>query len=76
MVEFNVISGNDVLIKEIVESYNNIYNTDFEIVEFIYDKVVYTKLRVNKYTISDIFRLGYQLGGFVENQRYKSENKE
>ena len=59
MMEFNVISNDDVLIKELIESYNNAYNTDFEIIEFVYDKVVYAKLRVNKYTLNDIFYLGY-----------------
>jgi hypothetical protein len=73
MVEFNVISSDDILIKEIIESYNNTYNTDFEIVEFIYDEVIFAKLRVSKYTLSDIFYLGYQFGGYAENKRQKGE---
>ncbi|GHT71758.1 hypothetical protein AGMMS50239_41030 [Bacteroidia bacterium] len=72
-VEFSVISSDDILIKEIIESYNEIYNTDFEIIEFIYDEVVFAKPRVSKYTLRDIFSLGYQFGSYAENKRQKGE---
>ena len=66
---FTIISGDDLLIKEILENYNNTYNTDFEIVNFIYDEVVFAEIKVSNFSISDIFNLGYQFGSFVQIKR-------
>jgi hypothetical protein len=72
-IEFDIISSDDVLIKDSIESYNRTYNTDFEIVKFIYDEVVFARIRVSKYKLSDIFHLGSQFGGYVQ---YKRDRKE
>ena len=72
-IEFIVISGDDKLIVDSVNSYNEFYNTDFKIVEFIYDEVVFAKIQVTKYKLSDIFALGCQFGGYIEFKRQKGE---
>ena len=69
----DVICGDEKLITESIFSYNNAYNTDFKIIEFIYDEVIFARIRVSKYKISDIFQLGFQFGGLVESKRHKGE---
>lgn len=72
-LEFKVICSDDILIKEVIEKYNNTYKTNFEILDFIYDEVVFCKIRVTKYNITDIFDLGYQFGGYAQFKRQKGE---
>jgi hypothetical protein len=50
----------DLLVREI-ESFNKSYGTDFKIIEFIDDEVPFCKIKVTKYTITNIFDLGYSL---------------
>ncbi len=71
---FKIISSDDILIKEVIEQYNSIYKTDFQIERFLYDEVVFAIISVDKLTdISNIFHLGYQFGAFAQ---YKRNNKE
>lgn len=72
-IEFEVISSDDKLIIESIESYNKAYKTDFKVEEFIYDEVVFAIISVRKYKLSDIFHLGYQFGGYAEFKRQKGE---
>ncbi len=72
-IEFEIISGDDILIKEVVSNYNKTYNTDFEILKFIYDEVVFARLKVSKFKFSDIFDLGNQFGGYAQFKRQKGE---
>jgi hypothetical protein len=72
-IEFEIISGDDILIKEVVNNYNKTYNTDFEIVKFTYDEVVCARIKVSKYKLSNIFDLGNQLGGYAQHKRQKGE---
>jgi hypothetical protein len=72
-IEFDVICGDDKLILESLSSYNETYKTDFEVTEFIYDEVIFAKLKATRYEISDIFYLGYQFGGYAEYKRKKGE---
>ena len=72
-LEFEIISGDDILIKKSIENYNKAYNTDFEIVKFIYDEVVFARIKVTKYKVSDIFALGYQFGSTSQHFREKGE---
>jgi hypothetical protein len=72
-LEFEIITGDDILIKKSIENYNKTYKTDFEIVKFIYDEVVFARLKVTKYKISDIFALGYQFGSTAQHFRQKGE---
>ncbi|MDZ4756970.1 MAG: hypothetical protein SGJ10_02370 [Bacteroidota bacterium] len=63
----------DKLFPESIDSYNNTYKTDFTILEFIYDEVIFANVKVTKFTESDIFQLGFQYGGLVQ---YKRQNGE
>ncbi|MEO2051683.1 MAG: hypothetical protein ABGX00_07930 [Allomuricauda sp.] len=72
-LEFEIITGDDVLIKKSIENYNKTYKTDFEIVKFIYDEVVFARIKVTKYKMSDIFALGYQFGSTSQHFRQKGE---
>ena len=71
--EFQIISSDDKLILESVESYNKTYGTDFKVENFIYDEVVFALISVSKLNLKDVFHLGYQFGGFVEFKRNKGE---
>jgi hypothetical protein len=68
---FDVICMDDDIIKDCVAFHNQRCNTDFEIVGFSYEEVVFATIRVSKYQTSDIFRLGYLLGGGEERWRHK-----
>lgn len=72
-LEFEIITGDDILIKKSIENYNKTYKTDFEIVKFIYDEVVFARIKVTKYKMSDIFALGYQFGSTSQHFRQKGE---
>lgn len=72
-LEFEIITGDDILIKKSVENYNKTYKTDFEIVNFVYDEVVFARIKVTKYKISDIFALGYQFGSTAQYSRQKGK---
>ena len=72
-IEFDVISGDDILIKEVIKNYNRTYNTNFEIVNFIYDEVVFSRIRATNYKVSDLFELGSQFGVYCQ---YKRQNGE
>lgn len=72
-IVFDIISGDDMLIKEVVKNYNETYKTDFKIVEFIYDEVVFARIETSTYKTSDIFNLGYQLGSTAQYKREKGE---
>ncbi|PGH40530.1 MAG: hypothetical protein CRN43_02445 [Candidatus Nephrothrix sp. EaCA] len=70
---FETITTDDKVIVEAVDSYNKIHKTDFQIVEFIYDEVVFAKIKVEKYKASDIFDLGYFFHSLVALKRNRGE---
>ena len=72
-LEFQIICSDDILIKDVIDKYNKVYKTDFEILKFVYDEVVFCKIRVTKYKISDVFDLGYQFGSYAQFKRQKGE---
>lgn len=72
-LEFDVISNDDKIIVEAIAKYNKMYKTDFEIVKFIYDEVVFARLKVTRYEVSDIFQLGYYFNALVDLKRQKGE---
>ncbi len=72
-MEFTIISGDDKLISEVVHKYNETYKTDFKVIEFIYDEVIFCKLSVSTYKTNDIFDSGYQFGSYAEFKREKGE---
>jgi hypothetical protein len=71
--EFTIISNDDKVIMEAITEYNRIYKTNFEVVEFIYDEVVFAKIKVSQYILSDIFDLGYYFHSYVSLKRQKGE---
>ncbi len=71
--KFQVISNDDLLIQEVIQSYNDRYGTDFRVDNFIYDEVVFAELSVSKFTLYDIFKLGYQFGEFAAFKRNNGE---
>lgn len=70
---FEVISGDDVVILEAITSYNNLYKTDFEVTEFIYDEVVFARIKVSMYKISDMFSPGYYFNSAVAKARQEGK---
>ncbi|WP_428653944.1 hypothetical protein [Runella sp.] len=63
----------DILFPESVKIYNKSYNTDFEILEFIFDEVTFAKVKVTKFKPMDIFQLGYQYGAYTQHKRDRGE---
>ncbi len=72
-ITFRVICNDNTYLAETLEWYNSVYNTDFEIINFIIDEVNFADIRVNKYSVSDIFNIGYQFGVKEEKLRQKGE---
>jgi hypothetical protein len=72
-MEFTIISTDDKVILEAITEYNKIYKTDFEVVEFIYDEVIFAKINVSKYELSHIFDLGYFFHSCVVLKRQNGE---
>ncbi|MEA5260811.1 hypothetical protein VB264_23630 [Arcicella aquatica] len=70
---FDVISGDDEVILDVISKYNDIYKTDFTVLEFNYDEVVMAKIKVTKYEILNIFHLGYCFSARIEKKRQKGE---
>ena len=73
MLEFKIISTDDKIIIEAIQEYNKIYKTDFEVIEFIYDEVVFAKIKVSQCQLSHIFDLGYYFHSYVVLKRQKGE---
>ena len=68
-MEFTIISTDDEIILEAIKEYNRIYKTDFEVVEFIYDEVVFAKINASKCELSHVFDLGYYFHSYVTLKR-------
>ena len=73
--KFRVIcGGDDFLIKEVVESYNKTYKTDFEIISFEeLDGVLFADLQISDMKMHHIFDLGSSFGGRLQFLRDKKE---
>ncbi len=71
-LNFEVICD-EVLFPECIKNYNQIYKTDFQIIEFIHDEVTFAKIVVTKYEVMDIFQLGYQYGAYAQHKRQNGE---
>ena len=51
---FEIMSNDDKTIVATIASFNK---TDFEIVEFIYDEVIFAKIKTQDSSLSDVFHL-------------------
>ena len=72
-INFKVICNEEKHLKNILEWYNNNYKTDFRIVNVIYDEVNFVDIESTKFTLADVFNIGYQFGVKEENLRQKGE---
>ncbi len=72
-IEFRVICNDYKYLKSSIEWYNSIYNTDFIITDFILDEVNFANVKVTKYTVSDIFKIGYTFG--VKEQKLRQNGE-
>ncbi len=70
---FTVMVTSPNLLEREIQSYNDFFETNFEILEIIDDEVPHCKLRVTKYTIANVFGLGYSLALLEEKLRKKGE---
>jgi hypothetical protein len=66
-----------VMYVEILEREINDYNernkTDFQIIETIYDEVIFCKIKVTKYDYSDLYELGYSVSALLYTLKAKGE---
>ena len=60
--KFNIIVDDEDFLIDFLKRYNNHNKTDFEIDEFIYDEVVFARLKTKEESSSGILRLGIQYG--------------
>jgi len=72
-VIFDIVCTDDKVILEAIEAYNKMYKTNFEVIEFIYDDVVFARIKVSEYEVSNIFDLGYFFHSTVVQKRQKGE---
>jgi hypothetical protein len=72
-MQFKIISGDDKLINEVIINYNKVYKTDFKLIAFDYDEVVFAVIEVSIFKPSDVFGLGFQYGLLVQTKRHKQE---
>jgi hypothetical protein len=72
-IKFKIICGFDDLLEISVSKYNQVYETNFLIEEYIEDEVNIAIISATKYTISDVFGLGYCYGCFLKSKRNTGE---
>lgn len=70
---FTIICNDEKYLIQIIDWYNESYNTDFKIIKRIEDEVSFSEIEVSRYRLSDIFDLGYQFG--VKEQKLRQEGK-
>jgi hypothetical protein len=69
MLEFKIIIDYSSIIEEAIEIYNEVYHTDFVVVEYIDDEVRFAKVRARKAKLSDVFDLGVTYARFLDKNR-------
>lgn len=63
MPNFDIQSGDEILIKGVVQNYNQKFKTDFKIIKFEEDDfVLFATIEYERAELSDIF----ELGGYFE----------
>lgn len=70
---FRVICDSEEYLEQTLKWYNEMYKTDFKIVNVIYDEVNFADLESTKFTLTDIYNIGYQLG--IKIQKLRQEGK-
>lgn len=59
---FDVACNDEKSFNELISWYNSTYETNFKIINMIYDEVNFAEIEVTQFKPDDIFRLGYQFG--------------
>lgn len=72
-VTFRIICDDETYLEETLDWYNNTYDTDFKITNTIYDEVNFVDISSAKFTLTDIFDIGYHLGVKIQKLREKGE---
>ena len=60
--KFNIIVDDEDFLIDFLKRYNHYNKTDFEIDEFIYDEVVFARLKTKEESNNRILQLGIQYG--------------
>ena len=69
MLEFKIIIDYSSIIEEAIGIYNEVYHTDFVVVEYIDDEVRFAKVRARKAKLGDVFDLGVTYARFLDKNR-------
>lgn len=70
---FTVVCNNEKYLNQIIDWCNDLYKTDFKVINRIEDEVCFSEIEVSRYKPSDLFDLGYQFG--VKEQKLREEGK-
>jgi hypothetical protein len=70
---FTVICNDEKYLKESLDWYNSIYQTNFRIRRFILDEVNFAEIEVHKFELKDIFNIGYAFGAKEQKLREQGE---
>ena len=71
--QFRIHTNHKDLLLNAIEKFNNVYKTDFSLVEYVWDEVNYAIIEYESASDDKIFNLGYQFGGFIMHLRNKGE---
>ena len=72
-LRFKVMVTFPHVLEERVQKHNELYDTDFRIVETIYDDVPFCIIEFSKNDLSQIFDLGYGLAMLEHSKKEKGE---
>jgi hypothetical protein len=72
-ISFRIICNDRKYLEESIDWYNSVNKTDFKIDNFILDEVNFAFITATKYSLTDIFNVGYAFG--TKEQKLRSENK-
>lgn len=70
---FEIICDSEKIIKKAIYIYNNTYNKDFELLEYILDEVNFAKIG-GHITLSDVFDLGCIYTRLLNNENNENVN--
>jgi hypothetical protein len=72
-INFRVICNDEKYLQSILKWYNDNNKTDFRIVNVIYDEVNFVNIESTKFTLADVFNIGYQFG--VKEEKLRQAGK-
>jgi len=71
-IEFSIICDYENVIEDAIALYNKTYKTDFSLVEYIEDEVMFAIISVSQSKMSDIFDLGKMYGKMTLRRQQKN----